>query len=82
MNMHAASLAQAGLQVKPTRETYDRLQQAYEHFNRALFGGTLPNALITLQARARRRPPEKTANACAIAAWNATRRPGQSKMPA
>lgn len=37
--------------VKPTRETYDRLQQAYDHFNKALFGGTLPNALITLQRR-------------------------------
>lgn len=39
--------------VKPTEETYDRLQQAYEHFNVALFGGTLPNALITLQRRKR-----------------------------
>lgn len=38
-------------QIKPTKETYDRLQQAYEHFNKALFGGTLPNALITLQRR-------------------------------
>jgi len=80
--MQGAPLTQPGLQVRSTKDTYDRLQQAYEHFNRALFGGTLPNALITLQARAQRRPPEKTANACAIAAWNATRRPGQSKMPA
>jgi predicted SprT family Zn-dependent metalloprotease len=39
------------LAIKPTKETYDRLQQAYEHFNKALFGGTLPNALITLQRR-------------------------------
>jgi predicted SprT family Zn-dependent metalloprotease len=39
------------LQIKPTKETYDRFQQGYEHFNKALFGGTLPNALITLQRR-------------------------------
>lgn len=38
-------------QIKPTKETYDRLQQAYEHFNKALFGSVLPNALITLQRR-------------------------------
>ncbi|MDF1600941.1 SprT-like domain-containing protein [Mesorhizobium sp. YIM 152430] len=48
MNMH---LAPVDLQVKPTRETYDRLQQAYDHFNKALFGNELPNALITLQRR-------------------------------
>jgi predicted SprT family Zn-dependent metalloprotease len=35
--------------VKPTRETYDPLQQAYENLNRALFEGELPNCLITLQ---------------------------------
>lgn len=39
------------LPMKPTKETYDRLQQAYEHFNKALFEGLLPNALITLQRR-------------------------------
>lgn len=48
MTIHADP---ATLQIKPTKETYDRLQQAYEHFNKALFGGTLPNALITLQRR-------------------------------
>ena len=37
--------------ARPTRETYDRLQQAYEHFNRWLFDNRLPNALITLQRR-------------------------------
>lgn len=37
--------------VRPTRETYERLQQAYDHFNKTLFDGTLPNALITLQRR-------------------------------
>jgi predicted SprT family Zn-dependent metalloprotease len=35
--------------VKPTRETYDPLQQAYENLNRSLFAGELPNCLITLQ---------------------------------
>lgn len=39
------------IQIKPTKETYDRLQLAYEHFNKALFGSVLPNALITLQRR-------------------------------
>ena len=36
---------------KPTRETYDPLQLAYETLNRALFENALPNALITLQRR-------------------------------
>ncbi len=35
--------------LKPTRETYDPLQQAYETLNRALFDSALPNCLITLQ---------------------------------
>jgi predicted SprT family Zn-dependent metalloprotease len=35
--------------LKPTRETYDPLQQAYENLNRSLFEGELPNCLITLQ---------------------------------
>lgn len=39
--------------IKPTKETYDRFQQAYEVFNKALFENTLPNALITLQRRKR-----------------------------
>lgn len=59
MNIHASidtpswqgQNATVDLTLKPTRETYDRLQQAYEHFNKALFDGTLPNALITLQRR-------------------------------
>lgn len=37
--------------IKPTKETYDRLQQAFDHFNRALFCGTLPNPLFTYQRR-------------------------------
>lgn len=36
---------------KPTKETYERLQQAFEHLDKALFGGTLPRPLITLQRR-------------------------------
>ena len=37
----------------PTRETYAELQQAYDHFNRALFGDELPGCLITLQREKR-----------------------------
>lgn len=33
----------------PTKETYEGLQSAYDYFNKALFGGTLPACLITLQ---------------------------------
>ena len=35
----------------PTQRTYDSLNQAYEHFNTALFGGTLPPCLLTMQRR-------------------------------
>ena len=35
--------------IRPTRETYDPLQQAFETLNRALFENALPNCLITLQ---------------------------------
>lgn len=52
LNTHTASpVDPATLTIKPTKETYERLQQAHEHFNKALFGGTLPNALITFQRR-------------------------------
>ncbi|MEO1660102.1 MAG: SprT-like domain-containing protein [Pseudomonadota bacterium] len=37
----------------PTRETYDALQNAYDHFNWALFENALPNCLITLQRKGR-----------------------------
>src|SRR6185436_17262597 len=37
--------------AKPTRETYDPLQLAYDMLNRALFENSLPNCLITLQRR-------------------------------
>lgn len=36
-------------QSRPTHQTYGELQQAYDHFNTALFGGELPACLITLQ---------------------------------
>lgn len=39
--------------VRPTRDTYEQLQQAYEYLNKALFEGVLPNCLITLQRRRR-----------------------------
>lgn len=41
------------LSLRPTQETYDTLQQAYDDANWALFDGGLPNCLITLQRRAR-----------------------------
>ncbi len=37
----------------PTRETYDALQLAYDHFNFFLFDNRLPNCLITLQRKGR-----------------------------
>lgn len=52
LNTHTTSpVDPATLTIKPTKETYERLQQAHEYFNKALFGGTLPNALITFQRR-------------------------------
>ncbi len=35
--------------MKPTPQTYTELQTAYDHFNRELFGGSLPPCLLTLQ---------------------------------
>lgn len=57
MNMQVP-LPDAGPEVrkpdlKPTEETYERFQKAYEHLNKALFDNSLPNALITLQRRKR-----------------------------
>lgn len=37
----------------PTTEAYSELQTAYDHYNRALFGGKLPSCLITLQREKR-----------------------------
>lgn len=39
--------------LRPTQDTYDALQQAYDDANWALFDGALPNCLITLQRRPR-----------------------------
>ena len=39
--------------LKPTRETYDALQAAYDHFNWTLFDSALPGCLITLQRTSR-----------------------------
>jgi predicted SprT family Zn-dependent metalloprotease len=35
----------------PTRRTYTNLDAAYDHFNRKLFGGTLPPCLLTVQRK-------------------------------
>lgn len=37
----------------PTTQIYNALLEAYEHFNRALFGGSLPPVLIVLQRQAK-----------------------------
>lgn len=39
--------------INPTAQAYAELQQAYEHYNRALFGGELPPCLITMQREKR-----------------------------
>lgn len=39
--------------TKPTKETYDQFQLAYDRLNTGLFGSELPNCLITLQRRKR-----------------------------
>jgi len=37
------------MSTTPTASSYAGLSRAYDHFNRRLFGGTLPQCLITLQ---------------------------------
>src|SRR5882672_11938621 len=39
----------AMLPARPTTKTYNSLDDAYEFFNRCLFGGRLPACLITMQ---------------------------------
>lgn len=39
--------------IRPTQETYDALQQAYDYFNDCLFGDSLPNCVITLKRHGR-----------------------------
>jgi hypothetical protein len=41
--------------TSPTTETYDGLQELYDHFNRELFAGKLPACLVTLRARGKTR---------------------------
>lgn len=41
--------AKEPLKQLPTAEMYGELQEAYDHFNRALFAGELPTCMITLQ---------------------------------
>jgi hypothetical protein len=36
-------------ELRPTHRTYASLDAAYDHFNRELFGGSLPPCLITMQ---------------------------------
>lgn len=48
--MTEAITAFVSYDTKPTRE-YDSFQQAYDYFNDRLFGGTLPDCLITLQRK-------------------------------
>ena len=39
--------------LRPTQDTYDAIQRAYDEANWALFDGDVPNCLITLQRRPR-----------------------------
>lgn len=39
--------------MEPTKETYGELDRAYDHFNEALFDGTLPACLLTMQRKKR-----------------------------
>ncbi|WP_099609467.1 SprT-like domain-containing protein [Vibrio coralliilyticus] len=39
--------------MKPTHDTYEELQEAYDYFNNHLFGDELPPCLITLQREKR-----------------------------
>jgi len=41
------------IHTQPTRDTYEALQHAYDHFNWTLFESELPNCLITLQRKGR-----------------------------
>jgi hypothetical protein len=48
-NKPCADLDIAAAKLRPSKVTLRALQTAYDHFNRELFGGTLPRCLITLQ---------------------------------
>ena len=45
--------SQRDLSLRPTRETYDALETAYDRLNWALFDGELPTCLFTYQRRGR-----------------------------
>ena len=53
MHMTGSAGRGSGLAVRPTPETYEALQRAYEHLRWRLFDEDLPDCLITLQRRAR-----------------------------
>lgn len=53
MKKQAAKKAAAGEAITPAH--YRAFQQAYDFFNRELFGGTLPHVLVTLQRHANTR---------------------------
>ncbi len=37
--------------MKPTKDTYDYLYKAYDHFNKALFGSALPSCVLVLHRK-------------------------------
>lgn len=47
-------LPHPALDQSPTAQAYSELQEAYDHFNAALFNNELPPCLITLQRKGRR----------------------------
>jgi len=47
----AASIAKYAKDAKPTDEAYSALDRAFQHFNKELFGGTLPRPIFTFQRR-------------------------------
>ena len=51
--LHNTKNSAAARDLAVTASEYGTLQDAYDYFNRALFGGGLPQVLITLQRRAR-----------------------------
>ena len=50
-NLQDEVLTSGAFKGTPTRQIYDALQTAYDHFNRELFAGKLPAVLIVLQRK-------------------------------
>ena len=46
---NASWIAQSSLAGSPTKEVYDPLQRAFDHFNAQLFDGQIPRCLLTIQ---------------------------------